>query len=305
MDEVDLIVTVASWEPRFELGLRRLLPTLQARRLIMYHYAAYARETTSSRESVKAYCRDAGIAVSDAEIRFSDPVGTWGQFRTDLYEMTPTARTALVDITTMPREAVWSILFWLEAAKAKTRFAYHRPAGYGSGWLARDPDEPRFVFKLAGLPRLGKPTALVIVTGYDPDRAAQALRFYEPARVTLALQIGAQFENLARNAKLHRDGVFEGDRVESIEFDAYADDQGYSALRPTVARLVKDHNVVLASFGPKPSAIALYRLQREFEECALAHIHCKEYNTDYSFGIGDEIRGLVVVDGRPESGIAC
>ena len=67
----------------------------------------------------------------------------------------------------------------------------------------------------------------------------------------------------------------------------------YGALRGPVEKLARDHNVILCSFGPKPSAIALFRLQREFPQCSLAYIGCKEYNPNYSVGLGDAISGSI------------
>ena len=69
-------------------------------------------------------------------------------------------------------------------------------------------------------------------------------------------------------------------RVERVEMDAFGDDHGYSVLKRHLGELVAGHNVILCSFGPKPSAIALYRLQREFAEVALAQV----YQVDRPFG---------------------
>jgi len=46
-------------------------------------------------------------------------------------------------------------------------------------WLSRDPGKPRFVFKMSGLTKLGQPTALVILTGFDVQRTEQLIRFFE------------------------------------------------------------------------------------------------------------------------------
>ena len=75
------------------------------------------------------------------------------------------------------------------------------------------------------------------------------------------------------------------------KLDAYGEDHGHGALRGSVERLAQSHNVILCCFGPKPSAVALYRLQREFSQCALAYIGCKEYNPEYSAGLGSALWG--------------
>ena len=197
-----------------------------------------------------------------------------------------------MDLTTMPREMIWSVLFWLEAASVEVDYVYYRPETYAEDWLARDPNSPRLVYKLAGTLEVGRPTALVAVTGFDENRCRQAIEFYEPARVLLATQRGGQFKNDMRNVgpKFGRDDK----RITRVEVDAYCEDHGYRVLRPEVEMLAEEHNIILCSFGPKPSAIALYRLQREFPQTALAYIGCKEYNPKYSTGLGEAVTGTVL-----------
>ena len=156
----------------------------------------------------------------------------------------------------------------------------------------------RLVFKLSGELKLGCPTALVAVTGFDADRCLQAIDFYEPVRVLLARQGGTQYDNNNRNIG----ATFTSGNVlhDHIEIDAFSRDHGYTTLRNDVAKLARNHNVILCSFGPKPSGIALFRLQREYPQTALAYIGCKEYNHDYSTGLGDVIEGTLTWQHGPE-----
>lgn len=128
------------------------------------------------------------------------------------------------------------------------------------------------------------------VTGFDENRCRQAVEYYEPARVVVAAQLGEQYSNDARNVGSSIAGSIPST---DVQVDAFHGDHGYSALREHVEKLARKHNVILCSFGPKPSAIALYRLQREFPQTALAYIGCKEYNVNYSDGLGDAIEGAV------------
>ena len=173
----------------------------------------------------------------------------------------------------------------------RTHYVYNLPKTYATDWLARDPNDPRLVYKLAGTLEVGRPTALVAVTGFDEKRCRQAVEFYEPARVLLAVQSGQQYENNVRNVGPKLAGGWTA--IGHTEVDAFGADHGYGALRGPVEKLARDHNVILCSFGPKPSAIALFRLQREFPQCSLAYIGCKEYNPNYSVGLGDAISGSI------------
>ena len=293
---VDTIVGVASWEPRFALGMERLLERWSTKRVLMYFMGEYQSRTADARRRIKhlvAGRRE--VAFEEHQIRFGRPEETWRTLERHMGPRADVGEKVLVDLTTMPRDVIWSSLFWLEAASVEVHYVYNLPEAYAEDWLARDPNDPRFVFKLAGTLEIDRPTALVAVTGFDENRCRQAVEFYEPMRVVLAAQQGVQYGNEERNVGL----TFATGSVtiERIKVDSYSKDHGYRALWGHVKRLTNDHNVILCSFGPKPSAIALYRLQRAFPQTALAYIGCKEYNPEYSRGLGDSITGAIYWSG--------
>ena len=288
----DILVTVASWEPRFVLGLKRTLQECSARRILAYFIGEYGDRTEEARHALrKILKKHPGVALKEQEITFGAPGAAWRMLEKDLGPTAGIRKAVLVDLTTMPREIIWSAMFWLEAGAVNVHYVYNRPKTYATDWLARDPNDPRLVYKLAGTLEVGRPTALVAVTGFDEKRCRQAVEFYEPARVLLAVQSGQQYENTVRNVGPKLAGGWTA--IGHTEVDAFGADHGYGALRGPVEKLARDHNVILCSFGPKPSAIALFRLQREFPQCSLAYIGCKEYNPNYSVGLGDAISGSI------------
>ena len=291
---VEVIVAVASWEPRFALGMRRTLGRFATRRVLNYFMQEYGERTSRVREELGRLlaAEYGGVVHEQKEMGFDAPIAMWHRLELDVGPGSGIRGRVLVDLTTMPREMIWSVLFWLEASSVEVDYVYYRPETYAGDWLARDPNSPRLVYKLAGTLEVGRPTALVAVTGFDENRCRQAIEFYEPARVLLATQRGNQFKNDVRNIGQKYGG---GDqRIARVEVDAFGEDHGYRVLRSQVGKLAEEHNVILCSFGPKPSAIALYRLQREFPQTALAYIGCKEYNPEYSTGLGEAVSGTVL-----------
>ena len=288
----DLVVTVASWEPRFVRGVERTLQERSAERVLVYFIKEYGERTAEARQVLRKISKEhSGLELEEKGIAFGEPDSTWRLLEEDLGPSAGAGGVVLVDLTTMPREIIWSVLFWLEARAADAHYVYHRPGTYAKDWLARDPNDPRLVYKLAGTLEVDRPTALVAVTGFDENRCRQAVEYYEPARVLLAAQGGQQYENRVRN--VGRRFAAGGTPIDHVEVDTYSADHGYAALRGPVKKLARDHNVLLCSFGPKPSAVALFRLQREFPQCALAYIGCKEYNPNYSTGLGESVSGRI------------
>ena len=291
MPSIDTIVTVASWEPRFLLGLERLLNETEASSVLMYFFKEYRTRSQPARDAVAHFTRSRDVNLIEEELEFEVPANSWRTLQSNLYREPKIAGEILVDITTMPRETIWATLFWLEAGEKNVHYAYHRPSAYPSLWLSRDPNEPRLAFKLAGMPLLDRLTALVAVTGYDTDRVVQAIEFFEPAQTILVAQVGTQFANPERNIEAHDVIALRNCSIKRCEVDSYAEDHGYKKLHEITAELAQQYNVVMFSFGPKPTAVALYRVQRMIPESTLAYIHCKDYNERYSEGIGDTIRG--------------
>ena len=298
MEAIDSIITVASWEPRFILGMERTLKQYSSPRLLVYFVSEYEKRTQEARTRLSRFAGQRQIQLEEQEISFRYPEKTCCLLEKQLGPSSGAGRRILMDLTTMPREVIWSALFWLEASSAEVRYVYNHPLAYGTSWLTRNPDDPRLVFKLSGELKLGCPTALVAVTGFDADRCLQAIDFYEPVRVLLARQGGTQYDNNNRNTG----ATFTSGSIpqDHIEIDAFSRDHGYTTLRNSVAKLARDHNVILCSFGPKPSGIALFRLQREYPQTALAYIGCKEYNHDYSTGLGGAIEGTLTWQHGPE-----
>ncbi|MDE2822243.1 MAG: hypothetical protein OXK79_01905 [Chloroflexota bacterium] len=301
MPTVDLIIAVASWEPRFLMGMRSILERYRTQRMLVYFLNEYRNVTSEPRRELNHLAEAQRIDIETREIQFSSPSSTWRALEADLASNRRPAERVLLDLTTMPREVIWSTLFWLESRNDQVRYVYHRPLEYGSDWLARDPSEPRLAYKLAGQLEPGRPTALVLVTGFDADRCRQAVDFFEPSRLVLATQIGEQFDNAGRNVGPRFQQT--SGAVEHVDVDAYAPDHGFAALHSSVRALSQEHNVVLCSFGPKPSALALYRLQRSHRHAALAFIGCREYNTAYSNGLGETLEGSFHWSGDPPSTI--
>ena len=70
--------------------------------------------------------------------------------------------------------------------------------------------------------------------------------------------------------------------------DAYSNDLGFSVIESAI-NTEAESNIILASFGPKPSAIAVYKSYMQHPEIALCYLPCNEYNQQYCQGIGDSV----------------
>lgn len=285
------MLTVGSWEPRFMLGFERLIAAHSPREVLMYYYSEYSENSKSNRVKARELCNKQNIGLEEHELSFARPIASWKA----LYNTAGSSRLAgqgvIIDITTMPREAIWILFGFLTESMASVLWAYHKPAHYNSEWLSRDPDRPRLVPKMGGVAKLGYPTKLLLLTGFDVERTRQLLAVFEPEFTWIGVQTGDQFNNrvlnIAKNMK-----EFQGSPATKLfEVDAYCADQGRTTIEQEISEHLKDSNVIMASLGPKVSAVALYHIHKANAETSLVYAPSREFNVDYSYGIGETFYG--------------
>ena len=287
------VLTTVSWEDRFLMGLENLIVEESPESVMLFRYDVRTDWTRERMEDAVGLCRRHGCRVREVSLSYSDSGATWRALRDEVRSISASKHQVVVDISTMARETMWNVMLLLSENGVGGRYMYSRPESYGD-WISRDPGRPRLALKLGGEMMFGKRTMLLIVTGFDCERTSQLVRTFDPVVVRLAMQKGSEFGNATRNRKAHEDyfGV-EGKwrDVGMVDVDAYEGDHGFERIRTIVEDYSGRYNVLMASLGPKPSAVALYRVQRSLPAAALVYSPANEYSQGYSTGVGRVIVG--------------
>lgn len=292
MRSVDAVIAVAGWEDRFQLGLQRDLESRLPSELLIITFEEYSGITRAGRERVSRIADDLGISRREVIVNRDRRV-LFGKLQETFALPEWSGRSVLVDISTMPREVIWWICSALKSVQSELQYVYHRPQIYPSDWITRDTDSPRLVYQHSGVSAFGKETALLLLSGFDLGRALQLIQFFEPKLISIGLQAGAQFDNSTRNVEPTKRELAQIPNTEFFELDSFAPDRGYSVLSDTVQKLCSGYNLVAASLGPKPSAISLYQAHRAHPEMALAYAPSRQFNLQYSSGIGTALEGSI------------
>ena len=198
-----------------------------------------------------------------------------------------------VDISTMPRDIIWYLLWLLEQDSIEIRYVYHSPNSYGDDWLSRDPQAPRLVYKLSGIASPSDKTALLVTAGFDLQRVKRLIDWYEPAKLMIGLQSKSQFKQNEDEMKVHRDTFEKEHNCMIFELDAFAEDRGMAALQRALKQLDPSYNLIMSSLGPKLTAIALYQLQRQNRKIGLVYAPSNQFSKEYSIGIGKCFKGIL------------
>ncbi len=293
MTDGAVFITMASWEERFILGSRRLFEQHRPSRAILYYADEYEVWSGDNRLQFGDLCKRHDVLFDQHVVFLKSPAKTWETLRRDLASQTIAARELVVDITTMPRDIIWQVFAFGEHMKCSLKYVYHRPGDYNKEGLSRDPERPRLVYKLSGEAEFGRPTTLIILTGYDVRRTEQLIRFYEPKTTLLGIQTGSQFGNQAQNIDVHLSLISPESGVAQFDIDAYSEDRGKAVIEEQLVPHLIDANVVMSSLGPKLSAVALYQLHKLHPSTSLSYAPSQEYNPEYSTGLGETFYGQV------------
>lgn len=283
----NILVLCPNWEERSWLGFKRDCDELDICRVVAVKKYNQTNEPliNDSIEKIRNYCDSNQIKY--VEYKWSDNPAEIFQSINCMIEAFSDEEILHLDITTMPRDIIWTLLFAFNQLNNHVNIRYYQPESYSS-WLSREPFSPRLLLKHSGLIELGKQTCVVIITGFDLDRTKLIVSKFEPQKVILCSQTGSQHNNETRNSKFIHEKVCRDlgvTDVEHEEINSYADDFGKNAISKIVEKLTSTYNVILTSLGPKPSAVSAYLTYMDNPMIALCYVPCREYNKDYCKGL--------------------
>lgn len=284
-----LLIICPSWEDRSWLGFQQNINDSNFSHVIIIKKMnpVNPHEVDEQIAKIERYCND--NTISNIELLWHDnPIENWNALQ-QMSGVIFLETEVMIDITTMPRDVIWTILFFAtQTSNEIINIKYYQPDTYNDTWLSKEPLSPRFLLKHSGLMEIGKPTCTVIITGFDTERTKQIVTQFEPQKVVLLIQTGNQFDNEKRNAgNLQREALKEMGKIDvtCYSVDFYNDDFGGDSIIEILNDLA-DYNVILASIGPKTSAIGAYTAYMHHPAVALCYVPCGKYNLDYCKGIG-------------------
>lgn len=292
ISQADILITVASWEERFILGFERLLASVKPNRVLMFYYKEYKSWSEENLMRSAQYCENERVQLFEEELSFTSLPESWKRLVKLLLREVTAGVNVTVDITTMPREVIWTICGHLAIKCSEIQYVYHLPEGYGD-WLSRDPGRPRIVYKMGGICTLGNSTTLVVLTGYDVERTKQLIRFYEPEDIFLGLQVGEQFESAKRNRTEHKEKLTRNKNIRWFDINGHSVKESLASLEKYVSPFLNEKNIILSSLGPKVGALALYRFHQLHPKTAISYAPSNEFNKEYSHGIQKTIAGTL------------
>lgn len=287
MKSFNKIIHVVGWEERYYLGLTNNIENFQVDLVILLRFEEYIALTNKNYDKSIDFLIDKGIKYHTINLSYKKSLSTWSIIDKKIRENIKSDESVLLDISTMPRHTIWTLSYFVRQYSSKNHFIYYKPKNYTNNWLTREPDKPRLLLKHSGVIDFNLETALIVLTGFNKDRVIQLVEFFNPNITVLGYQKGDQYDNQGRDKDI-QNILVDFCKTESFEIDAYSEDFGFNKLEKEIKKLKPNYNILIASLGPKPSAISTYNLFVKYNSIALCYVPTKVFHPDYSIGINEK-----------------
>lgn len=280
------LFSVLGWEQRFLKGVNHILENNEVNCIYLICFTEYLHMSNMKEnlQIIKNTSKNKSIELNIIELEYENSVSNWHRLD-DLFRK-KSFQDVILNITTFPRETIWSLLFFFSNNNvSRLTYIYYKPASYdkSGGGLTKNHKSPRLLFKHSGVFDIDKKLVVFIITGFDRNRMDLLIEHYEPAKVVYLSQKGVQFENMIRNCGICPKTAYENIEVDNTEIDSYKINELYATLKKLIDTHV-DYNIIITSQGPKTSAISTYLAYLHNNNIALAYVPASEFSGEYSFG---------------------
>ncbi|MGA7497925.1 MAG: hypothetical protein WBX00_14465 [Isosphaeraceae bacterium] len=295
----DLLLVAYSFEPRSSTIISCLSKSYEAIVGVVYFNEEILNPESPSSESSGYHDLRSGLAAQCHEVKTAKgsllrPSVQLESLRS-IFSRKALDREAVksitIDATSFNRETLLMLfgLFEVFFPRARTRVFYVSPVKYGD-WLSAGFKQVRNVVGFAGLQIPSRKTLLVVLYGFEHQRALKTIEEYEPSKVLLGYGgTPTEIEFLKRNReeldKVQVKLMLSQQDVEDFEFPADSIAKCADRLEQVVQPHLNEFNVVVAPMSTKLSTIAAYLVARRLPQIQVIYCVPGEYNIQgYSDG---------------------
>jgi hypothetical protein len=302
MNNYDYVFYCLGWEDRCLKGIEHTLSTHRIGEVKAISISEFSVKCIDVTSKLKNHEKWPQLTEAPLLISMEEDFKAWKKIESLIDGLDLKGRSVLLDITTMPRFLIWFLCHFLEKSDANIDYIYYKPLDYADEpSFTTDPREPRLILKHSGILYPNRKTVLLIQSGFDFDRVDQLIKKFEPEKVIFAYPQGNQFDNNVRNVRnsIGKFGYNE-EQISFVEIDSFSGDHGFKTINESLVEFKDEYNVLMCSLGPKPSAIALFRLNLAIPEFGLVYIPVYSYGDMYSKGINLDniVCGVLNIEGH-------
>ena len=267
-------LSVASWEPRFVLGVTESLNSGAFDRLFIIYSARSGSKTRASRQKLAELCKSSGTTYIEKELDFDNQVSVVLGLMAIFPEVSEGGCDIVFDLSTSPRDIILFILSNAAKVREKISVVYY-PAEKYSPWLARETGIPRMIIGSSGIMYPDKQTCVIALCANEISRIEQVYYHLEPSKIVLLSDKDrskyGEIESLSTNMM----------SISSfVEFDHKDISKENMRFIFEIADRNREYNTVMISTGPKIGVLHIFATIMHNEEIGAAYIPSMYYNDE-------------------------
>lgn len=282
----DVFICCASFEGRCKSVPRALAP-LRIRLPIMFSIEEFTEAVGANLECLNSLF---GRSAKHVQLTIADPLKSADVLLKTVSQTTsPAGQKYLIDITTFTHELLLILMRVLQitlSERDSVELVYATAADYSVGdeddvkWLTKGIGEIRSVLGYPGLMLPARKLHLIVLTGYEGERAERLIDQSEPNRISIG--VGTKASSIAAahyqvNQAFHSRLAAKYAGVETFTFSPNsALETKQSVLEQ--ARKFPEHNVAVAPMNTKVSTVGCALAAFEDDAIQLCYATAHQYN---------------------------
>lgn len=294
--DVDVLICSASFEERCKSIPTRINPS-SIKHVLVCENEDIKEHVGANAEYLRNFFPLKSIPVS---LSLCDPLKVADSLDACIHRVkAKTPQRFLVDTTTFTRESLLILLSLLRIRlklEDRVQFAYSSAADYSLGqekqdkWLSKGIKQIRSVLGYPGDPMPSRKFHLLVLAGFEHERAAKLIDNYESAIVSVGFGDEEQsitHEHYENNLAFHRKLCDLYSRVETFTFSLTDPIQTKQAIQ-TQLQKKPGYNVVVAALNNKISTIGAALAAFDDPDIQLCYAQANHYNYDSYSQPGEE-----------------
>lgn len=283
---IDILIGCVSYEAR-SLSVPSALVKSDIKQLVYFKVKEFSKVSADNEAKLKVLFNDKLQIFEYSNRNSIDFANCFIELLDEIYTNAGRALNIVIDITTFTREALImsiGILFHKQAYFNPVSLLYTPASRMNEEWLSRGFRNVRSVLGFPGERSSLKPLHVVVMTGFELERAKYIIDEYEPDLISIGVgnpdeSINPEFYE--RNQKFVNDlTIYYESIIKNFNFSLVDPIKTANELNDYISQY-SEYNTVIAPMNNKISTVgaALYGLKHE--EAQICYLPAEEYNTNH------------------------
>ena len=294
----DLFICSASFEDRC-LAVASSIDLRMIETALVYRYSGYAELSEDNNTKLLEILAEKAKGISFDK---DAPLSIYDTLYDAILECHP--KSVIIDISTFTRETILIILmlFKQEAFKDIEVTLCYVPADRYSDcngenntndiWLSKGVNAIRTILGYAGSYTSLKKTLLIVLVGFEKDRAEILINSFEADK----LYLGCVPPRESHNEELSKINKANFDRLVSLvgecnvfEFSCRYLQQTHDSLKEIIEANKEDYNIIISPMNNKLSTLAVANVAFEYPDVQVCYASTNQYNTEAYSSPADKV----------------